>query len=54
MKLNYLIGTDEEVQCIHETSLKILSEVGVSFRCEAAFDIFRKHGVRTEASDGRL
>ena len=48
MKLNYSIGTDEEVQRIHETSLKILSEVGVSFRCEAAFDIFRKHGARVE------
>lgn len=48
MKLNYSIGTDEEVQRIHETSLKILSEVGVSFRCETAFDIFRKHGARVE------
>ena len=48
MKLNYSIGTDQEIERIHEESLKILSEVGVVFHCEEAIDIFRNYGAKVE------
>ena len=36
----------QEIENIHEHTLKILKEVGVKFEHEEALDIFRKHGAR--------
>ncbi|MEG0378743.1 MAG: trimethylamine methyltransferase family protein, partial [Eubacterium sp.] len=36
----------EDVDRIHENTLRILSEVGVNFESERALEIFKKHGAR--------
>lgn len=38
----------EEIEKIHEYSLKILSEIGMRFEHEGALEVFRKHGARVE------
>jgi trimethylamine--corrinoid protein Co-methyltransferase len=43
---NYVSTRDVEV--LHEYSLKVLSDVGVSFKCEEALEIFKKHGATVE------
>jgi trimethylamine--corrinoid protein Co-methyltransferase len=40
--------TTEDLAQIHETSMRLLAEVGVAFSLEDALDVFEKHGVRTE------
>lgn len=40
--------TDEEVQQIHATTLRVLEEVGVDFSCEPALEVFAKAGCRVE------
>ncbi|MEA4966428.1 MAG: trimethylamine methyltransferase family protein [Oscillospiraceae bacterium] len=50
MQLHYSIGTDEEIDRIHEASVKILSEVGAVFHSEEAVELFRQHGARVEGS----
>jgi len=37
-----------DIQAIHETSMKLLSEVGIRFQEEEALAIFRNHAVRTD------
>jgi trimethylamine--corrinoid protein Co-methyltransferase len=38
----------DALEQIHETSMRLLAEVGVSFPNEEAIDVFREHGVRVE------
>ncbi|MEG0475857.1 MAG: trimethylamine methyltransferase family protein [Carnobacterium sp.] len=45
---NYVSTRD--VELLHEYSLKLLSDVGVSFNCAEALDIFKKHGATVEGS----
>ena len=45
---NYVSTRD--VELLHEYTLKVLKEVGVSFNCEEALDIFKKHGATVEGS----
>jgi trimethylamine--corrinoid protein Co-methyltransferase len=40
--------TTEDIEQIHQTSMRLLAEVGVAFALEDALAIFEKHGVRTE------
>lgn len=42
------IISDAEVEMIHETSLKILEEVGMVFSYEPAKEVFKKHGAKIE------
>lgn len=44
MKNQFL--SPSEIMLIHENSLEILKNVGVSFFCEEALEIFKKHGAR--------
>jgi trimethylamine--corrinoid protein Co-methyltransferase len=39
-----------DVEHIHQTSMRILSTVGVEFPSEEALSVFRRHGVRTEGA----
>lgn len=39
-----------DVELLHEYSLRVLKEVGVSFDCEEALKIFKKHGATVEGS----
>ncbi|MEG0377146.1 MAG: trimethylamine methyltransferase family protein, partial [Eubacterium sp.] len=39
-----------DVELLHEYSLRVLNEVGVSFACEEALDIFKKHGAKVEGN----
>ncbi|MDR0621844.1 MAG: trimethylamine methyltransferase family protein [Deltaproteobacteria bacterium] len=48
MKLSYSIGTDEEVDRIHEMSVKILEEVGATFHSPETVELFKKHGAKVE------
>lgn len=48
MKLNCSIGSDNEVDLIHETSVKILSEVGAAFHSPRAVELFKKHGAKVD------
>lgn len=48
MKPRYQLMTQAEVEMIHETSLKIMREVGVVFSYEPAREILKKHGAREE------
>ncbi len=43
--------SEEDVNRIHETSMRLLANVGVVFPSEEALGIFRAHGVRV--ADGR-
>ena len=45
---NYISTRD--VELLHEYTLKVLKEVGVSFNCEEALDIFKNHGATVEGS----
>ncbi|NOZ73370.1 MAG: hypothetical protein GXP38_15955, partial [Chloroflexi bacterium] len=42
--------SDRDLQRIHQTSLKLLAEVGIEFPLPAALDIFKTHGFRSEGS----
>lgn len=47
MKQTYNFGNREEIEKIHENTLRILKEIGVVFYCEEAVEIFKKHGAKT-------
>lgn len=47
MKHEYQFASREELDLIHEYSLKMLSEVGVKFMCDEAIEIFKEHGFAT-------
>ena len=42
------ILSTEQIQQIHDTSMKLLAEVGVQFPYEPALAAFQKHGVKTD------
>jgi trimethylamine--corrinoid protein Co-methyltransferase len=42
--------TAEDIQQIHDTSIKLLENVGVEFPYQEALDVFQKHGVRTDGT----
>ncbi|WP_281350141.1 glycine betaine--corrinoid protein methyltransferase [Alkalibaculum sporogenes] len=44
----YDILTDEQIQTIHDNTMRILQEVGVEFSYEPAIEIFRKHGQKVD------
>ncbi len=44
----YQLVTDNEIQMIHETSLKIMENVGIIFSYEPAREILAKHGAKVE------
>ena len=44
MQLSYSIGTDQEIDQIHEMTVKILSEVGATFHSDEAVELFKKSG----------
>lgn len=46
----YQIAEQEDLVKIHETSLKILEEVGVVMLYEPALEVLKKHGARIEGS----
>lgn len=48
MNGRFQILTSEELTKIHDASLKILKEIGVSFRDPEALEIFRNHGVKVD------
>jgi trimethylamine--corrinoid protein Co-methyltransferase len=43
--------SSEDMDQIHDASMRLLNEVGVSFPLDAAIDVFKRHGVKT---DGHL
>jgi len=45
-KFNIL--TPEQVQLVHENTLKILTEIGVEFSYKPALDVFQSHGLKVE------
>lgn len=40
--------TEEDIQKIHEATLKIFSEVGIKFHSEKAINVFKEYGARVE------
>jgi trimethylamine--corrinoid protein Co-methyltransferase len=42
--------TADEIEQIHQTSMKLLENVGVEFPYEEALAVFQKHGVKTDGS----
>lgn len=50
MKLNYHIGTDQEVEAIHEMSVRIITEVGAAFHSPEAVELFKQHGAKVDGS----
>ena len=48
MRARCTLMTDAEVQKIHETSMKILREVGVVFSYAPAREMLAKHGCKVE------
>jgi trimethylamine--corrinoid protein Co-methyltransferase len=51
VRSNYFeILTAEEIEQIHQTSMRLLENVGVEFPYDVALDTFQKHGVKTEGT----
>ncbi len=48
MKPRYQILTQAEIEKIHETSLRIMENVGVVFSYEPAREVLKKHGAKVE------
>ncbi|MGD1993678.1 MAG: trimethylamine methyltransferase family protein [Anaerolineae bacterium] len=44
------ILSQESVERIHQTSVRVMSEVGVEFPSQEALAVFRRHGVETDGS----
>jgi trimethylamine--corrinoid protein Co-methyltransferase len=42
--------SEHDLQQIHQTSMRILANVGVDFPCEEAIAVFREHGVKTNGN----
>lgn len=40
--------TDEQIQLVHENTMRILEEIGVEFSYDPAVDVFKKHGQKVE------
>jgi trimethylamine--corrinoid protein Co-methyltransferase len=38
----------EQIEQIHDASMKILAEVGVQFPVDAALEVFKEHGIKTD------
>lgn len=49
---NYVSSRD--VELLHEYTLKVLENVGVSFNCEEALEIFKTHGATVEGSTVKI
>ena len=47
-RIEYL--SEHDLQQIHQTSMRILADVGVDFPCEGAIAVFREHGVKTDGN----
>ncbi|MEG0379859.1 MAG: trimethylamine methyltransferase family protein, partial [Eubacterium sp.] len=45
-----LFLSPKDVEQIHESTLRVLKDVGVEFKHEEVLDVFRKHGARVENS----
>ena len=39
--------SDEELNTIHNASMRILEKVGIAFHAPQAIEIFKKHGIKT-------
>ncbi len=50
MQLSFSIGTDQDVEAIHEMSVRILSEVGAVFHSPEAVELFKQHGAKTDGN----
>lgn len=50
MKLSYSIGTDSEVEKIHEDSLRILEKVGAVMHYDPAVELFKSHGAKVDGN----
>ena len=48
MKKYEQFNAKEDIELIHENTIRILENVGVKFEHEEALEIFRKHGMRVE------
>ena len=44
------ILSEQDIQQIHDTSMKLLANVGVEFPYEPALSAFQRHGVKTDGS----
>lgn len=54
LRNRYEILSPADVDLIHNTSMKLLSNVGVLFPDDAAIAVFKEHGVRTEGQTAYL
>ncbi len=48
------ILSQEEIEKIHQTSMRVLSDVGVEFPAEEALAVFQRHGVKTDGARAYL
>lgn len=48
MKHTYNFGSKQELDLIHQYSMKMMEETGVKFMSEEVIEIFKSHGFRTE------
>ncbi|MGD2148324.1 MAG: trimethylamine methyltransferase family protein [Anaerolineae bacterium] len=44
------ILSQDDIQRIHQTSMRVLTDVGVDFPSEKALSVFKRHGVKTDGS----
>ena len=47
---DYRVLSEADVEAIHNTSMKLLGEVGIAFHSDEAIAIFKKHGVKTDGN----
>ena len=50
MKFTYDFATKDELDIIHRNSMRALAEVGVVYACDAAIQIFKDHGFKTDGN----
>ena len=50
MRHTYDFATREELDIIHRNSMRALAEIGVVYACDAAVQIFKDHGFRTDGN----
>ncbi len=48
MRLKYDFADKDELDLIHEYSMKLMEENGIIFACQELIDIFKEHGFRTD------
>jgi trimethylamine---corrinoid protein Co-methyltransferase len=46
----YNVLTEEQVQMIHDQSIKLLTEIGMDFEYEPALEVFKKEGLKIEGN----